>query len=57
MTKSEVMKCAAVLAAGIMANQAQVTVYNEFSAVELMEKIATVIAEQEKKSDIQYPII
>ena len=39
MTRSEIANCAAVLAAGIMANQAGSIRYDEHSAVELMEKI------------------
>ena len=57
MTKSEVMNCAAILAAGIMANQHKINVYDAYSAVELMDQIAEVISKQEKEDEIQYPTI
>ena len=40
MTKAEVMNCAAVLASGIMANQAKIDVYDAERAVDLMMQIA-----------------
>ena len=57
MTRSEITNCAAILAAGIMANQAGSIRYDEHSAVELMEKITEEITEQiEKKYEVQYPM-
>ena len=54
MTKSEVMNCAAVLASGIMANQAKITVYNADSAVELMMQLAEKIAREASEPERKY---
>ena len=43
MTKSEIMNCAAILAAGIMANDNSKVVYTASSAVDLMSRIAAQI--------------
>ena len=40
MTQTEVMNCAAILASGIMANQAKSNVYDADRAVDLMMQIA-----------------
>lgn len=40
MTKSKIMNCAAILAAGVMANESVRTTYTAESAVELMYQIA-----------------
>ena len=57
MTRPEILKCAAILAAGIMANQHQINVYNADSAVALMNQIAETISDQEPDEEIKYPII
>lgn len=48
MTKSEIMNCAAILAAGIMANDNSKMVYTADSAVELMRRIAVRIELEDK---------
>lgn len=40
MNKSEIMNCAAILAAGVMANESGQMIYNAERAVELMFEIA-----------------
>ena len=50
MTKAATMNCAAILAAGIMANQCKQTVYNVELAVDLMEQIAAEIDQRESES-------
>ena len=52
MTKSEIMNCAAILAAGIMANDSSRTVYSAESAVQLMNQVAALI--QSDLNDVDY---
>lgn len=48
MTKFEIMNCAAILAAGMMADNTNNLCYTAEQAVDLMEQIAAVIAERQK---------
>lgn len=48
MNKSEIMNCAAILAAGIIANDKSETRIGADAAVDLMEEIAAVITERQK---------
>ena len=60
MTKAEIMNCAAILAAGIMANESPRTVYDAELAIDLMEEIAAEItnrenARQKAEDERMYP--
>lgn len=54
---SEIMKCAAILAAGIMANQSTINSYNAERAVNLMKEIAGILRGQNSEQEIVYPEI
>lgn len=51
MTKSEIMNCAAILAAGIIASEKREPSVNADEAVGLMEQIAAVIADHQKEAN------
>lgn len=54
MSESEIMNCAAILAAGILANSNNRRDSNATAAFSLMEEIANLIREDEKQNEIQY---
>lgn len=55
MNESEIMNCAAILAAGIMANQCGKYIYDAQTAVALMRKIAAEIGEPQKEEEADTP--
>lgn len=57
MNNSEIMKCAAILAAGIMANQSTADRYDAERAVNLMKEIAGILRNQNSGQEIVYPEI
>lgn len=55
MTKAEIMNCAAILAAGIMANESESVDYDVGMAVELMFKISEKLnAKLDPESEREY---
>ena len=55
MNNDEIMNCAAILAAGIMANHRGVYVYNTETAVSLMREIAAEIEKPQVKEEPETP--
>lgn len=55
MNNDEIMNCAAILAAGIMANQCGVYNYNAETAVALMQEIAAEIEKPQVKEEPETP--
>ena len=54
MTKAEIMNCAAILAAGVMANRDKQPVYGPDDAVTLMEEIAEVLQKRTAEEEREY---
>mgnify|MGYP003299642563 CR=1 FL=1 len=54
MTKPEIMNCAAILAAGIMANESPRTMYDAELAVDLMMQIAKDISQRTAEPERKY---
>lgn len=54
MTKAEVMKCAAILAAGIISNESSRTTYDVERAVDLMLKISERIVQKTAEPEREY---
>ncbi len=55
MNEAEIMNCAAILAAGIMANQCGAYNYNAETAVALMREIAAEIEKPQKEEKAETP--
>ena len=53
MGENEIMNCAAILAAGIMANLKGVTNYNSERAIDLMEEIASEIERRQRQNQYE----
>ena len=53
MGENEIMNCAAILAAGIMANLNGVTNYDSERAIDLMEEIASEIERRQRQNQYE----